>query len=107
MLSTPDAGERADDLYKRYVKEGPLVDWAGRRRQRHLDIDGAIALDDELVDQAEIDEVYRQLGIAHRLQRFEDPRLERAVLVAFGWALDVAFGRPPRHEVEEVLAVVE
>jgi hypothetical protein len=34
MLSTPGAAERADNLYKRYVMEGPLVAWAvhfGRR----------------------------------------------------------------------------
>src|SRR5216683_654423 len=51
-------------------------DRAGRRRQRHLDIDGTVALDDELVDEAEIDEIDRQLGVAHRLQRCENLRFE-------------------------------
>jgi hypothetical protein len=43
MLRTPGAGERADDLYKRYVKEGPLVGWAAHFGRRCPEPDFAAA----------------------------------------------------------------
>src|SRR3954454_8625190 len=43
-----------------------------RRRQRHLDVDGAIVLDVDLVDQTEFVNVGRDFRIEHTLQRSDD-----------------------------------
>src|SRR4030081_2846815 len=43
-----------------------------RRRQGHYDVDGAVVLDVDLIDQAEFIDVSRNFGIEHRLQRRHD-----------------------------------
>src|SRR6266851_5859926 len=81
-------------------------DRAGGRRQGHLDVDRAVLVDEELVDEAEIDEGDGDLGIAHRLQRLDYFFLERRVACIGLRALDlVLVRRRLAAEIEEVLVL--
>src|SRR5882757_156613 len=62
-----DAGDRVLD-HLRQLSGGGTV----RRRQRHLDVHGAVVLDVDLVDQAKLVDIGRNFRIEHGLQRGHD-----------------------------------
>src|SRR5581483_12110559 len=66
---TGNAGDRVLDLGRQFTGRRTV-----RRRQGHGDVDRAFVVDLDLVDQAELIDVGRNLRIEHRLQRRDDLR---------------------------------
>src|ERR1700720_806364 len=96
-----DPGDGADcglDLPRQAGCEG-----ASRGREGHLDIDDAALLDDQLVDQAEFNEIHRDLRIPNGLQRLQYRTHQSRVVFAPLRALDIRLGSGwVRIEVERI-----
>src|SRR5215469_5595819 len=85
-----DAGDAADRRLDFPRHRGGYR--TGGSRQRHLDIDDAPFLDDQLVNETELDKIHRDFRIAHRLQRFEDRSHQRRIVFPSARPFDLLVG---------------
>src|SRR6185437_7308136 len=74
--------------------------------QGHLDIDDAVFVGDELVDEAELDDVHGNVRIVHRAHRLEHALGQSRVVLARGRTLDLLARRHlvAMTKIERILA---